>query len=103
MYAAGKIEQHERNVVAIDVEADGEAAVGIDHELGRRLPARAQHAAGREYQAILQQPAGDIGDRCRRQARLLRQRRPGYGTVHSNRMQGHALIVIAGPFEIAAR
>jgi hypothetical protein len=90
-------------VVAIDVEADGKAAVRIDHELGRRLPARTQHATGGEYQAILEQAAGDIRDCGRGQARLLRQRRTGHGTVHSNRMQGHALIMIAGALQVAAR
>ena len=90
-------------MVAVDVEADGKTAVGIDHEFGRRLPACAAQAAGGQNKLILEQMAGDIGDGRGRQAGLLRQRRARHGAVHSNRVQSHPLVMIAGALKIAAR
>ena len=52
--------------------------------------------SGREYQPILEQAVGDVRNGGRRQSRLLRQCHAGDGTVDTNRVQGHALVVVAG-------
>src|ERR1700674_3936070 len=57
-----EIENHERDVVAVDVEADGKATVRIDDQFGRRLPPRTAQSACLEYQPVLAQPLGDVRD-----------------------------------------
>ncbi len=55
-------------MVAVDVEAHGKAAVRIDNQLGRRLTPRAAQSARFEYQSVLEQALGDVGDRTCREA-----------------------------------
>jgi len=61
----GKIEQHQGDVIAVHVQTEGEAAIGIDYQARGWLTARAYHPARRLNQSNLEKPAGDIGD-CRR-------------------------------------
>ncbi len=58
-----EVENDDRDVVAVNIEADGETTVGIDDQLGRRLAASTAHAAGLEYQSVVEQSLGDVGDR----------------------------------------
>ena len=49
---AGKIHQHDGDVVAVDIDADRVAGIAIDDELGRRLAASAASLARLLDQAV---------------------------------------------------
>jgi hypothetical protein len=90
-------------VVAVDVDADRQAAVGIDRQVHGRLAARALHPARFQDQAVVQQALGDVGDGRRRQARDLGQGHAGDRAVDPDGLQDDPLIVVADPLEIGAR
>ena len=90
-------------MIAVDVEADRKPAVRIDDELGRRLPAPASPAPGFLDQVVAEQALGDVGDGWRGKAGDHRQFGASDRSVHANGVQGDALIVIAGTFEVGPR
>ena len=54
-YLADEIEHDQSHVIAVDIQADGKAAVGIDHELGGGLAARSVRSPRLQNELLLQQ------------------------------------------------
>ncbi len=103
-HIAEKVQRHDGDMVAVDIEADRKGAVGIDHQLGGRLAAPAQLPSGLQDHAVVEQALGDVGDGRRRQAGQVGDFGAGdrrAGRAHG--LQGHALVVVAGAFQIGPR
>ncbi len=98
---ADEIEGDDGDVVAVDVQPDGEGAVGIDHQLGRRLAAAAQLAPGLEDHAVVQQTLGYIGDGRGREAGQVGDFGTGDRRARrSHRLKRNPLIVVTRTLEI---
>jgi hypothetical protein len=100
---AQQVQHDHGDVVAVDIDADRQAAVGIDRQVHGRLAARALHPPGLQDQALVQQALGDVGHRRRRQAGDLGQGHAGDRAVDPDGLQDDPLIVVANPLKIGAR
>ena len=102
-HIAEEVERHDADVVAVDVKADGEGAVGINDQLGRRLATAAEVPSGLQDHAVIKEALGDVGDGRRGQPGQFGNLGAGDGLDGgADGLQGHTLIMVAGAFEIGA-
>ena len=96
------VDRENGQMIAIDVDADREAAVGIDLEFDRGLPAQATPTPRLQDQALIKQPIDDACDPRLRQARLPRKVRAGDRGVAMDLAQNERAIVLARLLRIRA-
>jgi hypothetical protein len=99
---AGEIDQHDGDMVAVDVDADRIAGVALHDQLRRRLAAPAATLPGLLDQAVLQQAFGDVGDGGAGQPGDMRKIEAGERPQHADGMQRDALVVIGRALQIGA-
>src|ERR1700678_1307784 len=87
-------------MIAINVDADREAAVGIDLEFDRGLSAQATPTPCLQDQALVKQPIDDARDSRLRQARLTREVSARDRSVAMNLAQNERAIVLTRLFRV---
>ncbi len=100
---AGKIERHQRDMVAVDVEPDRKGAVGIDDDPHRGLTTLALQAARRFDEAEIDQSLCDVHDRRRREAGHPREVAARRLFGQADRLEHDPLIIVARALEVGAR
>src|SRR6185437_13559439 len=94
-HPAGRIDGKNRQVVAIDVDADRKAPFRVDLELDRRLSAQAVPAPGFEDQSLVEQPVDDPRDTRLGQPGLPRDFGSRDRGIAADRLQHQSPIVLA--------
>jgi hypothetical protein len=101
-HLAREIDQHQRDVIAVDVDTQRITGRLVDHQIGRRLSAPAAPLPRLVDQPLGGQTLGDVGNGGRGQPRDPRQIDPRDRPVDADGVQGHALVMVGGTFQIGA-